>query len=309
MNLPIENRGFLSSAAALAEGKRRQVSRLISPGSKASRCVHPQGDGARVGDVPEEPRQWCAFEYADLMEQGRSSGPSTDFMEIPQEEARVCVELSEDKKEFLLTSEDGQNILLARRNNDDDGFGIFFVHDGEPPRALGPAFTLTRNKASDKTWTLYASTCDQCECQGRRNCGRRELANFNQHIEEVGEAKICCMEVEIPAVSQEGVIDVWCPMCRGQADQECIELTSRRPKWNNRRKALMMDFFGRVSEASVRNIMLELPEDSDAQQPKETQTHKLLFGKVGPNQYVLDFSKPLSMVQAFAMAVFTSVFK
>jgi len=295
MAITKQESGFLSSAAAAAEQKvRRQIKGLMG---SCEGCVHPDGTlvGPKLGDVPDEPRQWCAFEYADLMEQGLSNGHASSFIEAPPEEMRLCVELSDDEKEILLCTPNGDDLLLARRN-DNNGFNVFIAsEEGKNQQSSAPAFTLTSEGSKDR-WILHAATCDQCEGHGRRNCGRRELATIRHHVEEVGDAKICCMDVEIPAETKDGSLDVWCPMCKGQKqDQECIELSTRRPTWSRTRKALLLDFFGRCSLASVRNFQLELPEAQG--------NVKLLFGKVGPNQHILDFSKPLGPIQAFAMAI------
>jgi hypothetical protein len=235
------------------------------------------------------------------MEQGLSGGIAASFMEVPGGEERLCVERSPDRKEFLLSTEQGANLLLARLNDNGGSYSIYATSDGEPPRALGPAFTLAPNKDNSR-WTLHANICDQCERRGRRVCGSRELACIRHHTEEIGQGQICCLDMEIPAVSKEGIMDVWCPMCQGQdAEQNCVELTTRKPKWNARRKSLSLDFFGRCNLASAKNFQLEPVDKPDK--------IKLLFGKVGGNQFVLDFHRPLSMVQAFAAAVSTNVWK
>jgi hypothetical protein len=237
------------------------------------------------------------------MEQGLSGGIASNFLEVHQEEVRLCVNRSADKKELLLTTEDGDNLLLARSNDNGGGFSIFVMCDGDPPKALGPAFSLTPNSAHDR-WTLRANTCSQCESKGRRVCGSQELAYISHSIESIGDgdAKICCLDMEIPAMSQESSIDVWCPMCEDQAaEKEVVELTTRKPKWNARRKTLTLDFFGRCHLASAKNFQLEAVGKPDKV--------KLLFGKVGDSQFVLDFNKPLSTVQAFAAAVSTTAWK
>lgn len=290
----------------LATTARKQVSSLInscSGNTDSWRQIHPDGviSGDTVGNVPDDPRQWCAFEYADLMEQGLSIGPSTSFVEAPEEEVRLLVKQSADEKEWLLTTEDDAHLLVARANNNIEGFSIFVTSGGEPVRALGPAFTLAPNRAKDK-WTLCATTCDRCLSQGRRTCGSRELAQFSHNLEDIGPAKICIMDVEIPASTQDGNLDVWCPMCKGQeSDQEYIELSSRRPKWNARHKALMMEFYGRCHLASPMNFQLERVD--------KPEKLRLLFGKVGARRFVLDYNKPLGMVQAFAAALSTCVWK
>jgi len=302
MGTTVEETSWLTSTTALTQRKVGDIVRGISS-SKVGRWVHPEGVivGAKVGDVPDEPRQWCAFEYADMMEQGLSCGIAASFMEVPGGEERLCVERSPDRKEFLLSTEQGANLLVARLNDNGGSYSIHVTGDGDPPRALGPAFTLAPNKDNSR-WTLHANTCDQCERLGRRVCGSRELACISHHQEAIGQGQMCCLDMDIPAVSKEGVMDVWCPMCQGQdAEQSCLELTTRKPTWNARRKALSLDFFGRCNLASAKNFQLEPVEKPDKV--------KLLFGKVGDNQFVLDFHRPLSMVQAFAAAVSTNVWK
>jgi hypothetical protein len=268
-----------------------------------ARHVTPIGaDSNKLGDVPDEPRQWCAFEFADLMEQGLSGGTTASYIELSEEEVRLCVERSPDRKEYLLRTPDGALLLLARLNDNGGGFSIFVTGDGEPPRALGPAFTLESTGAQDR-WQLCARTCDRCEKRGRRACGSRELGIISHHMEELENgAQACCLDMEIPAITQEGIPDVWCPMCKGSdLNQQFVELTTRRPKWNSRRKTLSLDFFGRCSVASSKNFQLEVVG--------KPQKLKLLYGKVGPNKFVLDFNRPLGMVQAFAAAISTSVWK
>lgn len=304
---------WLSSTAALAQQKvSQQVNGIVrSCGSKMGRCVHPDGVsiGSKIGDMPDEPRQWSAFEHADLMEQGRSGGIAASFLEVLEEETRLCVNRSPDKKELLLVNYDGDSLLLARQSDNGEGFNIFVTGDGEPPRSLGPAFTLKCNTAKDK-WVLSADMCDQCQCRGRRLCGSRELAYINHHIQQVeedrsGEAKIMVLDMEIPETSQ-GVTDVWCSMCKGHdTEQKFVELTTRRPKWNTRQKTLTMDFFGRCRMASAKNFQLEESGKSDG----KAETVKLLFGKASESQFVLDFQQPLSPIQAFAAALSTMVWK
>merc|ERR1719498_2309962 len=112
------------------------------------------------------------------------------FIATAEEEVRLCVQRSPDRKEFLLTTNDGTNLLIAREQQNGDGFSIFVAGDGQPPRALGPAFTLTSNSTNDR-WTLHANVCDQCESRGRRVCGRRELASFHHYSQEAGKGQIC----------------------------------------------------------------------------------------------------------------------
>lgn len=268
------------------------------------RWIHPEnGDnspGSKVGDVPDEPRQWRAFELADLMEQGLTVGLTSTFIPAPKDpsiEERFCVERSLDRQEWLVTRQDGEGLLLARANNNDGGYRIFVARDGQPPTAFGPAFLLTTNDKRDK-WTLQCPTCDVCESRGRRKCGTRELAHITHFAESIGEGQIFCMDMKIPELHEDDSCAPWCPVCSsaaGISEESSMILTTRRPKWNPRRKSLSLDFFGRCSLASAKNFQLQF-----ADKPGKV---KLLFGKVATNSFVLDFKRPLGLVQAFAAAV------
>jgi hypothetical protein len=279
----------------------QQVGNLVSANSTNATTWFQPVDvdvSRQLGDFQNETRQWSAFEYADLMEQGLAGGVASNFMEVPARGVRLCVEQRPEENELLLSTRDGKHLLVARRSGNGEGFSIFVMGEGgESPRALGPAFSLTPNSAKDN-WTLQAITCDKCECRGRRVCGSRQLAHISMHVEEIGEAQICCLDMEIPAVDQDKIAEIWCPMCNGQdAEQHCLELTTRKPKWNG--TTLALDFFGRCSMASARNFQLG--------QVGKPEKLKLLFGMVGEHSYVLEYMRPLSMVQAFAAAISMTV--
>jgi hypothetical protein len=85
-----------------------------------------------------------------------------------------------------------------------------------------------------------------------------------------------------------------------EATQSKVELRNVQPKWNERTECYTLNFYGRVSRASAKNFQLVMPDDPD--------TIYLMFGKVNPRQigrdsFHLDYRCPLSMIQAFAVAL------
>eukprot|EP00440_Ansanella_granifera_P032712 gb/GFBE01035489.1/.p1 GENE.gb/GFBE01035489.1/~~gb/GFBE01035489.1/.p1 ORF type:complete len:297 (+),score=66.95 gb/GFBE01035489.1/:1-891(+) len=254
----------------------------------------------KVGDVPEELRQWRIFEFADLLEQGLAPGPTSTFVEPADKEAkkdeRLLVLSEPEKKSWTLTTEAGDSLLMAAARADGLGFDIFAKSEGESPRkALGPSFVLACNEQKNH-WTLSSVRCEQCESRGTRLCGSRELARMSHYSEAVGEGNAFCMDVELPEVGEDGLSSVVCSVCSDpEADIGGCVLSTRRPKWNARQKTLTLDFRGRCSLASAKNFQLEAENDSS----KVT----LLFGKVEPNKFVLDYAFPLGMVQAFGTAL------
>jgi len=220
--------------------------------------VHPE----QVGNVPDEARQWTVFEFADALEQGLGPGLISAYVEPPKEtgpEQHLRVQRSPNRSEYTLTTEKGETMLLARGNKDGTRFDLFIARDGEPPQLLGPAFTMEGNARRDQ-WSLHAVRCDRCEAQGKRKCGRRELAKMTHYCESVGDGQAFCMDMDIPDVGEDGCAAVFCDVCNDAASSSSSKyLTTRRPKWNPRHKSLTLDFHGRCTMSSAKNFMMEAP--------------------------------------------------
>jgi len=275
-------------------------------------CVHPDAKVAlQVGDVPLDSRQWCAFEFAEHMEQGNAPGLISSFVEPvlgpDGREDRLLVQRSENMREYLLKTERNDPLLLAVQSSDTLRFDIYIARPGRPRDALGPAFLLQSNGPSRKSWTLESSRCECCEARGRRSCGVRQLGRMNHYVESVGNGQALCMDVDVPAPLsvEEGGSAVWCSVCNGQQghdqgdDESSIaSLSTRRPKWNPTHKTLTLNFDGRVTVASSKNFQLE-----DSEMPGE---RRLLFGKTSTHGFVLDYKRPFGMIQAFATALTAS---
>lgn len=289
----------------------RQLGNVVKPTTKRRKeeaRVHPEG---LLGDVPPEPREWCAFELADQMEQGLAPGLTSTFVE-PCEgsefaEQRFRVSRSNNRREYLLTRQSGEPLLLAVMSAEGSLFDIYIARAGEPPVALGPAFSLQARGPNLREWTLRSMRCEQCASRGRRHYGQRDLARIRHYTEDVGNGKALCMDVHLPDALDEDPFEqrtstIWCAVCSGTQDKPTMTaLSSRRPRWNAKLGTLTLDFRGRVTAASSKNFQLEVPEDG-LTGPRNV---KLLYGKVGDNQFVLDVKRPLGIVQAFATSLTT----
>ena len=111
------------------------------------------------------------------------------------------------------------------------------------------------------------------------------------------------MDVETPAIGMGDQPDIWCTRCSEAGVRDRFEeLSSIRPKWNAKRKDMQLNFKGRCKVTSAKNFQLEMPRSMK----EKTGVTKLLFGKIAENEFVLDYSTPLSEVQAFAAALTTS---
>ena len=69
---------------------------------------------------------------------------------------------------------------------------------------------------------------------------------------------------------------------------------NKPPKWNDQVGAYVLNFSGRVTQASVKNFQLVSPDD--------LETVVLQFGRVAKDVFTMDFQWPLSPLQAFSIA-------
>lgn len=257
--------------------------------------------GAKKTDKLEatEMRQ-CPFELADAMEQGIAiDGLSSGFLQAaPRSEKsqRMLVSRSEDRSEWVLRSEAGDTLLMARSATDGKKFDFYIPIGGDPPMAVGPAFTLATVDADRQAWTLS----DRCNCCAYSRCcktHRRDLLRIRHSREMIGEGSAMCMEVDLPSLQANDMPSVWCE--QGAREQSQLSLVSKRPRWSASRKSLTLDFRGRCNKASAKNVQLQM---EGAPNHKGTEP-ELLFGKIGDNTFVLDYRRPLGMAQAFAIAL------
>lgn len=73
-----------------------------------------------------------------------------------------------------------------------------------------------------------------------------------------------------------------------------LVLRNRQPQWMESIKGYMLNFHGRVGEASVKNFILEVEGESD---------EVVLFGKRDEKRFNLDVAGPASPYLAFAIAL------
>jgi hypothetical protein len=113
------------------------------------------------------------------------------------------------------------------------------------------------------------------------------------------------MTVLLPSVKSDGSRAVIRPMsdsdtmlAKYNADEEHFQghvLMNKAPQWNERVGAYVLNFNGRVKQASVKNFQLVDTND--------TETIVLQFGKVEKDLFNMDFQFPMSAYQAFAICL------
>ena len=87
---------------------------------------------------------------------------------------------------------------------------------------------------------------------------------------------------------------------------QLLILDTKQPEWSANLNAWTLNFSGRVKQPSKRNFMLVIQQDDQLLVNEFGQKKPLLrFGKISKDRYALDFSYPLSPVQAMGIALTT----
>ncbi|KAJ8384158.1 hypothetical protein AAFF_G00208600 [Aldrovandia affinis] len=86
-------------------------------------------------------------------------------------------------------------------------------------------------------------------------------------------------------------------LCRyenGNTDN-LVCLMNKSPSWNEQTQSYVLNFHGRVTQASVKNFQIVHPDDADY--------IVMQFGRVAEDVFSMDYSFPLCSLQAFAIAL------
>ena len=135
---------------------------------------------------------------------------------------------------------------------------------------------------------------------------RRELLYVN-FINSLRNRNPGAMEVIVPRVDPEGKPVMVRPAQVGQDGlaerhknpakvNDLVSLKNREPKWNPASNMYQLDFQGRATMASCKNIQLHAKDGPD-------NDICFLMGKVDDNKFNIDFKHPMSCLQAFAFAL------
>eukprot|EP00928_Gymnodinium_smaydae_P084801 TRINITY_DN68084_c0_g1_i1.p1 TRINITY_DN68084_c0_g1~~TRINITY_DN68084_c0_g1_i1.p1 ORF type:complete len:287 (-),score=49.02 TRINITY_DN68084_c0_g1_i1:98-958(-) len=245
-----------------------------------------------------------AFAIAEAMEMGFARELVTDFVAPLRRSTRLWkfqVRRSDDRSEYRLFGDDEAFLMYARAR--DTGRSVdFFLYDPDTDRELfdadRPAFTLTYEVARSE-WVLRQKLPDARQSAKppalageARGAGYEvELAQIRHRRDRVGEGVSYCLEAALapPASALKA----------GEADRAApLLLRTRRPAWNEDLGCLVLDFKGRKVVASAKNFQLA---------PQGKPQHVACqYGKIGPNSFGLDFRYPLTVIQAFSIAMTTT---
>eukprot|EP00927_Polykrikos_kofoidii_P070011 TRINITY_DN6582_c0_g1_i1.p1 TRINITY_DN6582_c0_g1~~TRINITY_DN6582_c0_g1_i1.p1 ORF type:complete len:358 (+),score=42.08 TRINITY_DN6582_c0_g1_i1:97-1170(+) len=254
------------------------------------------------------------FNVADCAEKGLAHESTKDFMEpLPRSRrlSRFRVLRSDDRLEHRLVTDEGAFLMLARISVAAHTVN-FFMYDPaeshERPDLGKPAFSMTCN-TSRSDWLLVQRQCENCHyVLPHLSCaalgGNQQVAAIQHSRRPEGHGISNDMSVRVPGIYSDGRRIVWCATRQkvslarfADCDSRTQLLVNRRPAWNDKVGCLVLDFTGREVLASAKNLQLTLKQKPD---------HIICqHGKLSSSTFALDARFPLSIVQAFAIAMST----
>lgn len=94
-----------------------------------------------------------------------------------------------------------------------------------------------------------------------------------------------------PMDDRETILSRW----QNKNMDNLIELSNKTPVWNEETQSYVLNFRGRVTQASVKNFQIVHQSDPDY--------IVMQFGRVAEDVFTLDYNYPMSALQAFAIAL------
>lgn len=94
-----------------------------------------------------------------------------------------------------------------------------------------------------------------------------------------------------PRNEQESLLSKW----QNKSMENLIELHNKAPVWNDDTQSYVLNFHGRVTQASVKNFQIVHGNDPDY--------IVMQFGRVADDVFTLDYNYPLCALQAFAIGL------
>jgi len=262
----------------------------------------------------------------DDMERGLSREIATDLLQPLRKSSRLWrfnVTRSDNNLEYRLFT-DGWDFLMLASVSLQSQSVLFYQYDSTEHGCTEsrPSFTMTFS-ADKKEWRLMHERCEFCQYVPHHRtcaaCNQKQVVAVVRHVQEmVGDGLFHGMEISIPTVSQDGDRALWCPLrgvgrysggqvlAAGFGDTPhdnydgVQKLVTKKPAWNDDVASLVLDFRGRNVLSSSKNFQIA----GGARGGVVCQ-----FGKVGPSTFGLDFNHPLSVAQAFAVALSTMFWK
>ncbi|CAM9632006.1 unnamed protein product [Ectocarpus sp. 6 AP-2014] len=187
--------------------------------------------------------------------------------------------------QFVMSMEDGEDGDESGNSSNIVGRLKATTRTSEEFQVFSPRFTGPDDKGNGKEKEVAAVhySADKMDPHGRYEGPRKMrvvLGNMHGNNADV--------EAESSLLHR---------MLRGSLDsleEPC--LINRNPRWNAKVQAFVLNFHGRVTQASVKNFQLVVQGDV-------TEQITLQFGRTHTNEFTMDFCHPLSPLQALAITL------
>ncbi|GMR36620.1 hypothetical protein PMAYCL1PPCAC_06815 [Pristionchus mayeri] len=205
------------------------------------------------------------------------------------------LESNNKKKMFLLAARKRKKCKTAN-----------YLISTDPTRLLrtGEGFIgKVRSNALGTSFTLYDDGKNPKHCS-HSEMVRAELAAVIYDPNVLGFRGPRKMTILTPAVSEEKEIlkirpvsdkDSLIERYKCKRFEDIVKMTNKAPMWSEDSQSFVLNFHGRVTQASVKNFQIV--------HEKDEEYIVMQFGRVSHDMFSMDFRYPLSAVQAFGIAM------
>ncbi|KAJ8604491.1 hypothetical protein CTAYLR_000991 [Chrysophaeum taylorii] len=216
--------------------------------------------------------------------------------------------------EYTVYMKEGDRFLMCSKKRPNNKTSNYLISMGEndlkrnSPNYIGKLranFAGTEFQIFDAGWNPKSFEPD-LEDEGAQM--RNELGAVIYTSNVLGSRGPRKMQVAIPKIEDVVVKDDAKPSqqpARGVTDiltkmkahdyASLIYMINKPPRWNEQVGAYVLNFNGRVTMASVKNFQLV--------QPEEQESIFLQFGRVGKDEFTMDFQWPMTPFAAFAITL------
>ena len=208
---------------------------------------------------------------------------------------------------YQLYSEGENRFLLSarRRPNKQTSNYLISLDQNQMNRDSDTYFGKVRANFTGLEFVIYDDGLRPENAQDPQSV-RRELGAVLYEANIGGTSGPRKMVVLLPGVNKEtGASVVFKPMREDQSivteyrkNPQCDGITvleSKQPTWDEHSRTYQLNFHGRVKMPSVKNFQLC--------DPKQPQRVVMQFGKCEENKYCMDYAAPLTLIQAFGIAL------
>ncbi|KAH7934276.1 hypothetical protein HPB49_024253 [Dermacentor silvarum] len=300
------------STSARVPDTPTDVTNTIAQVEDVSGGVGSGGEGKKVQPAMSVPVMDLG-PLADLLDQGQMEEFST--VPCPQGTTIRC-RITRDKKGvdkglyptyyLHLEKEDNRKVfLLAARKRKKSATSNYLISvDPTDLSRGGESFVgKLRSNLLGTAFTIY-----DCAEKPRQNTEKRsvrsEIGAVVYETNVLGFKGPRKMTVIVPAMSKDhkrielkpsfehgGLLERW--KCRNM--ENLLELRNKTPVWNDDTQSYVLNFHGRVTQASVKNFQIVHENDADY--------IVMQFGRVTEECFSMDYCYPLCALQAFAIAL------